>query len=85
MMRIGSIGGFFLKVMWMTPGRRVHLHHAVGLAQHAQAVHVDQRLGLRRQLAEAVHDFFQQGVDLVGGLGGGQLLVEDRRRCTSPQ
>jgi hypothetical protein len=56
--------------------RGVHLHHAVGLAQHAQAVHVDQRLGLRRQLAEAVHDLFQQGVDLVGRLGRGQLLVE---------
>src|SRR5256885_5979820 len=35
------------------------------LGQHAQAVHVDQRLRLGRQLAEAVHDFFEQGVDLV--------------------
>jgi hypothetical protein len=31
-------------------------------------VHVDQRLALRRQLAEAVDDFFEQAVDLVGGL-----------------
>src|SRR5258708_22783022 len=37
---------------------------------------VDQRLRLGRQLAEAVHDFFEQGVDLVAGAGRGQFLVE---------
>ena len=37
---------------------------------------VDQGLGLRRQLAEAVDDLLQQGVDLVGVLRGGELLVE---------
>ena len=57
-------------------GRRIDLDHAIRLGQHTQAVHVDQRLALRRQLAEAVHDFFQQAVDLVGGLGGGQFFVK---------
>ncbi len=55
---------------------RIHLDDPVGLRQHAQPVHVDQRLRLRRQLAEAVHDFLEQGVDLVRGLRGGELLVE---------
>jgi hypothetical protein len=44
--------------------------------QHPQAVHVDQCLCLRRQLAKAVDDFFQQGVDLVGGFGRGELFVD---------
>jgi hypothetical protein len=56
--------------------RRIHLHHPVGPRQHAQPVHVDQRLSLRRQLAEAVDDLLQQPVDLVHVLGRRQLLVE---------
>ena len=47
-------------------GAGVDLGHAVGLGQHAQAVHVEQRLRLRRQLAEAVGDLLEQGVDLLG-------------------
>ena len=57
-------------------GRCVHLHHAVGLGDHAQAVHVHQGLRLGRQFAKAVHNFFEQGVDLLGGFGGGKLFVK---------
>src|SRR6185312_14525268 len=58
------------------PRRRIDLYHAVGPGDHAQAMHVDEGLRLGRELAKAVHNFFQQGVDLVGVFGGGQLLVE---------
>ena len=57
-------------------GRCVDLDHAVGLGLNAQAVHVDEGLALRGQLAKAVHDFFQQGVDLLAGFGRGQLFVK---------
>ena len=39
-------------------------------------MYVDERLRLRWQFAEAVHDLFQQRIDLVGGFGGGEFLVE---------
>jgi hypothetical protein len=52
--------------MFISFGPGVDLQHAVGLGQHAQAVHVEQRLALRRQLAEAVGDLLQQRVDLLG-------------------
>src|SRR5438093_10218595 len=42
----------------------------------AQAVYVDQCLRLGGQLAKAVHDFFQQVIDLLGFLGAGQFFIE---------
>jgi hypothetical protein len=61
-------------------GAGVDLLHAVGLGQHAQAVRVEQRLALRRQLAEAVGDLLQQRVDLLGLVGRGQALVQRQPR-----
>ncbi len=57
-------------------GRGIDLGHAVGRAEHAQAVHVDERLRLRWRLAKAVDDLLEQGVHLVGVAGGGELFVE---------
>ena len=45
----------------------VDLDDAIGLGQHAQAVHIYQRLRLRGQFAKAVDQLFEQGVDLVAG------------------
>ena len=41
---------------------------------------VEQRLALRRQLAEAVGDLFEQRVDLLCFLGGREPLVQDEPR-----
>ena len=39
-------------------------------------MHINEGLRLRRKFAEAIHNFFLQGVDLVVALGRGQFLVE---------
>ncbi len=39
-------------------------------------MHVHQGLRLRGQFAKAVDQFFEQGVDLIAGFGGGQLFVK---------
>ena len=75
-----SIGGLGRKRHAHQLGPGVDLLHAVGLGQHAQAVRVEQRLALRRQLAEAVGDLLQQRVDLLGLLGRGQPLVQVQPR-----
>ncbi len=49
---------------------------AVGLGEDAQAVNVEERLRLRRQLAEAVGDLLEQGVDLLGLARAGESLVQ---------
>jgi hypothetical protein len=50
--------------------------HAVVLHQHAQAVGLEQRGGLRRQFAEAVDELFLQRAQVVFTLAVGQALVE---------
>jgi hypothetical protein len=55
------------------------------LREHAQAVHVEQRLALRRQLAEAVGDLLEHRVDLLGFSALARRLYSDSRVCTSPQ
>ena len=57
-------------------GRGIDLDHAVRRTQNPQPVHVDEGLRLGGQLAKAVHDFFEQAVNLIGVLGRGQLLVK---------
>ena len=56
--------------------RCVDLDHAVRFGNHAQAVHVNQRLRGLRQLAKAVNNFFKQGVNLVCVFGGGELFIK---------
>ena len=57
-------------------GRSVNLDDAVGLGDHTQPVHVNQRLRLWRHLAKTVDQFFEQGVDLVCCFGRRELFVE---------
>ena len=66
----------FLEVDGDHAGGGVYFDDAVGFGDHSKAVYVDQGLRLRGQLAKAVHYFFQQSVDLVGGFGSGQFFVE---------
>ena len=62
----GSIGAVGAKVIAVAFSPASMRDDAVGLGEDAQAVHVEERLRLRRQLAEAVGDLLEQRVDLLG-------------------
>ena len=54
----------------------LHFQHPIGLAQHPQPVHLNQRFGLWWQFSEAVHQFFKQGIHLHAGIGGREFFVK---------
>jgi hypothetical protein len=57
-------------------GGRVNFGDAIGRSQHAQAMHVDERLAGVGQFAKAVHHFLLQVVDLFLGFGRGEFFIQ---------
>jgi hypothetical protein len=80
MILIGSIGGFFDKFRAKLERDLVvggiELLDAQRFDQQAQAMRGEQRLALQRQFAEAVDQFFLQGIDIFGAFAVGQALVQ---------